>query len=593
MSTWNGKRFSVYTSDEKSALGLIKELGKQTNFNTDEVAQVKESNNKKVSHNEMKEIYKIDNNANFTGSWYGIKKPSASNEGMQTIVDELHGKSLSTEVNIKYPTAPFVGCDMTGKTDSTEKLKNILKNAVENYNHVKIIFPDGKLLITDTIEIDVLKISIECQAEILCDMSSDKYAFAFGTTKGNGDYSKGRSYYKGLFLQNVNNRTTENRSNGILFGGSWETLGSSNISFENCIIRDFNNGLTYADRSYLVRMNNCDIYGNNTQINIVGGDDTGENIKFTDCVIANGGTALYSNNEFATVFFNGCSIDYNYKQIFKIDKGNVRANNCHFEHSATHFLNSIPFEMGNSDGNECTITNSSILFTNPESSPTTLEYIIKNNYNVNAMSYFNINNCFLQGFKTTTGFIGTGLINMYANQCWQWDDMNYKVSEEMNKINDGHFFNADLNVHKDFIKYREPNNIEIFTKYHRKYEGDHWLAMKKITGYGTNGSACFLVPRNMLNTLFGGELNLCANKETTVDIMFGLCRYVDGKIVHEDLLYNVGGIGLSEVPIIKNLNGRQLSRNNNSCDHIFLEINMYNCNQNTEIYLKDMFIYEF
>ena len=40
MSKWNGKRFSVYTSDEKSALGLIKELGEQTNFNTEETERL-------------------------------------------------------------------------------------------------------------------------------------------------------------------------------------------------------------------------------------------------------------------------------------------------------------------------------------------------------------------------------------------------------------------------------------------------------------------------------------------------------------------------------------------------------------------------
>ena len=47
MSTWNGKRFSVYESEEKVVLGLIKNLGEQTNYNTDEVEKVKESNNKK------------------------------------------------------------------------------------------------------------------------------------------------------------------------------------------------------------------------------------------------------------------------------------------------------------------------------------------------------------------------------------------------------------------------------------------------------------------------------------------------------------------------------------------------------------------
>lgn len=89
MSKWNGKRFSVYKSEEKSALGLIKELGEQTNYNTDELEQVKISNNKKVSHDEMNNIYKIDKNANFTGSWHGIKKPTASQEGLQATVDKI------------------------------------------------------------------------------------------------------------------------------------------------------------------------------------------------------------------------------------------------------------------------------------------------------------------------------------------------------------------------------------------------------------------------------------------------------------------------------------------------------------------------
>lgn len=94
MSTWNKKNFSIYTSDERSALGLIEELGSQTNYNTEEIERLKESDNKKVSHDEMKEIYKIDNSANFTGSWHGISKPSASNEGLAAIVDEIYDHEL-------------------------------------------------------------------------------------------------------------------------------------------------------------------------------------------------------------------------------------------------------------------------------------------------------------------------------------------------------------------------------------------------------------------------------------------------------------------------------------------------------------------
>lgn len=89
MSTWNKKNFSIYTSDERTALGLIEELGNQTNYNTEELEKVKESDNKKVSHDEMNNIYKIDKNADFTGSWHGIKKPTASQEGLQATVDKI------------------------------------------------------------------------------------------------------------------------------------------------------------------------------------------------------------------------------------------------------------------------------------------------------------------------------------------------------------------------------------------------------------------------------------------------------------------------------------------------------------------------
>lgn len=94
MSSWNRNRFSIFTSDELDALGLIEELGKHTNTNSDEIERLTISDNKKVSHEEMQEVYKIDKEANFTGSWFGIKRPSQSNEGMAGTLDQL------TEVEI-------------------------------------------------------------------------------------------------------------------------------------------------------------------------------------------------------------------------------------------------------------------------------------------------------------------------------------------------------------------------------------------------------------------------------------------------------------------------------------------------------------
>lgn len=97
MSKWNGKSFSVYESEEKSALGLIKELGQQTNYNTDELEQVKISDNKKVSYDDLHTKYQLTTDgttADFTGSWFGIKRPTQSDVGLAATVENILNKKL-------------------------------------------------------------------------------------------------------------------------------------------------------------------------------------------------------------------------------------------------------------------------------------------------------------------------------------------------------------------------------------------------------------------------------------------------------------------------------------------------------------------
>ena len=122
MSTWNKKNFSIYTSDERSALGLIEELGNQTNYNTEEIEKVKESDNKKVSHDEMNRIYKIDKNADFTGSWHGIKKPTASQEGLQATVDKIVEEDIP---NINSQLDNIANTVRYSTINSLTELKNI------------------------------------------------------------------------------------------------------------------------------------------------------------------------------------------------------------------------------------------------------------------------------------------------------------------------------------------------------------------------------------------------------------------------------------------------------------------------------------
>lgn len=68
--SWNKKPFSIYTSEEKTTLKLMKELGEQTNYNT----------------------LALDEKTNLTGdhkgSWQGLSKPTLSDEGMRATVEK-------------------------------------------------------------------------------------------------------------------------------------------------------------------------------------------------------------------------------------------------------------------------------------------------------------------------------------------------------------------------------------------------------------------------------------------------------------------------------------------------------------------------
>lgn len=151
MSTWNKKNFSIYTSDEITALGLIEELGNQTNYNTEELEKVKESDNKKVSHDEMYNIYKIDKNADFTGSWHGIKKPTASQEGLQATVDKIVEEDIPSinelldniEKKQTHGNILFVGKNGEQFNTITEAINYAKTNNVDKTNRFGIYISNG------------------------------------------------------------------------------------------------------------------------------------------------------------------------------------------------------------------------------------------------------------------------------------------------------------------------------------------------------------------------------------------------------------------------------------------------------------------
>lgn len=69
---YNGNKFSVYESEEKTVLGLLDELGSQVNHNTDNFKN------------------KTDLHGDHKGSWQGLSKPTLSEEGMRATVEKIN-----------------------------------------------------------------------------------------------------------------------------------------------------------------------------------------------------------------------------------------------------------------------------------------------------------------------------------------------------------------------------------------------------------------------------------------------------------------------------------------------------------------------
>ena len=235
---YNGNKFSVYESEEKTVLGLLDELGSQVNHNTEDLEKVKESDNKKVSHDEMNTIYKIDKNADFTGSWHGIKKPTASQEGLQATVDKI------VEEDIPY---------INEQLETNTLLNELIEINLEKYKlPIESTYDNAFQKVLDKIgEHGVIKIPNNIVLNNEIDLSNKKSIVISGTNTmfgyGNNELPM--------------NTITSNATN------IFKLTNSSHILFTNIsIVGNQNNIAIYGENSKNISFFNVNITNCNTAI---------------------------------------------------------------------------------------------------------------------------------------------------------------------------------------------------------------------------------------------------------------------------------------------------------------------------------------
>ena len=230
MSKWNGNKFSVYDSEEKTVLGLLDELGSQVNHNTDNLKN------------------KTDLYGDHKGSWQGLNRPTLSEEGMRATVEDIIDNKI-----------PAIETSLDNIVHLSEKNIAGIINLANKYKKIggTILIPDGEYIIEDTIEFDGLE-------NITFKGNSNTVLKCLEGTR-----------ILGLKFTNCKNITFEN----LTFDGN-NTITAPN-QYGNTM-------LSYANGSTGLKVNNCRFY-NCTDVAIQDRTQpfTGDEVQPTDVKIAN------------------------------------------------------------------------------------------------------------------------------------------------------------------------------------------------------------------------------------------------------------------------------------------------------------------
>lgn len=523
------------------------------------------------------------------------------NENMKNFKDEIREdisdlnnltSILKSEIDVTNVTVyGLENCVGDGVFDNAIRLQKIIdyaeKNEIKN-----IVFPKGRYLINNSILFDANKLNkvYGKGATIITDITDGLYLFK------PKDNEIGNMYNNVLVFEDLMfkgyGRDNGSREHGTCFKLSSEGLGASRVRFSNINIQDFKVGFYLGKNSYLNMFDNVAVGHCGTCYQVVEEGNSGENYNIHGGCIYNSFVGLEINNPFTTINIIGTSLDYLDKKIIHLDKGKIFLDSCHIE-SNREFYVDAPFKVEDYDGNILNIDNSSLIFIEGEGKK--LPNAFFENKMSNRFSGINITNCFLQGLKTNNNKIamGIGSITFRNNDTFAWDKLSSVTSLSDNLIFDGMIYNADLSAHNDII-ISDNGNGKKESSYHT-WNNEHCIKITKISDNSSEDKKFldidFIVDSAKIDKFIGGQFDVFSNKRANIDIAIrGWMISVNGEKKAIDL-HREGNIILEpnvKTPLIPA--GRMFNVKDKWFTHYSLSISMFNCEQNTELYIKNIFV---
>lgn len=518
-------------------------------------------------------------------------KVNANKDNIDAMGETLkfNSKFLENEIDVtnvkKYKLENCVG---DGVTNNANKLQKIFDYAESN-GITNIVFPRGKFLINGTVRFNhnILRKIYGKGATIISDNMDNIPVFKPKDVE-NGNMYNNMLSFEDLMLKGYG-RENGDRNNGVCFEILCDGFGASRIGFKNVNVQDFKKGYLLGKGSYLINFNQIFTGHCGICYHIIDEGNCGENYNFHGGATYNSNIGFLIENEFTTVNLNGHSIDYCNDKLIHLKRGKLFATNYHIE-SNREFYEEPCLLMEHHEGNIMQLDDGIVLMIEGENKR--LPRAIFGNNMQHKNSNFTISNSFLQGLKTSTGVIceGIGKINFSNCSKYEWDSFSPVLTYNNNLIFDGAINNVDLNYHPNIMLSNSNGRIE--SSYHT-WDGAHCLKITKTSDNHDDDSKFLdidmigLIPHDA--NLLTGKFDVYANKRANIDVAIrGWITGLDGKKKPVDL-YRAGniilepGVKTSIVP-----SGTQFPIKDKWFTHISYCISMYNCEQNTELYLKNI-----
>ena len=281
-------KFTVYDSEEVTALELIESLGNTSNQIIDEL------NNK------------TDKNGDHKGSWQGLSKPTLSEEGMRATVEKLQSDYVKLNSNHLSISVKDYGAIGDGIADDTSAFQNALNEIMQN-DSGKLYIPCGTYKINELVinKINANKIIIEGQHQKTDYWNTQNETVKIIVSGNTGITSRGVA----LNIIGVSFIGNARKNNGI------DIDGGGRVALHNCKLYGFGTGLSAKNIIHDIRQ--CEITENNIGLSLYNSGDS----SIIDCWINTNNTGVSYLQYCANSQIRGGKIEWNEKGIMCISSG--------------------------------------------------------------------------------------------------------------------------------------------------------------------------------------------------------------------------------------------------------------------------------